>query len=202
MVGYTAGMPAPSSDPLDIMLAHDAWATRLMLEACRPLTHEQFHRRFDMGPGSLHDTLTHTVSATRRWTDRLASRPVRAALMAIPGRPDPTADVTQRSADELLALHAAAASDLQDVVKSLRAGIGLASTLTFDWGGNDGRTKRYTFTRGCVLVHVCSHAMHHRAQCLNMLRHLNVPGVSDKLPDSSAVDWQAQTEIPAVVLAG
>lgn len=184
------------------MIAHDAWATRLLIEACRALSPEQFHRRFEMGPGCLHDTLTHMASATRRWTDRLASRPLRAALLTIPGRPDPTADMTRRSADELLALHSAAASDLLAVVKGVRAGIGLASTLTMDWRGNDGRTKRYTFTRGCVLVHVCSHAMHHRAQCLNMLRHLDVPGVSDKLPDSSAVDWQAQTEIPAVMLEG
>ena len=173
-----------------------------MLEACRPLSPEQFHRRFEMGLGSLHDTLTHMVSATRRWTDRLAARPLRPALAAIPGRPDIPAETAQRTPHEVLALHDAAASDLASVVSGIRAGVGLASTLTLDWRSDDGRNKRYTFTRGCVLVHVCTHAMHHRAQCLNMLRHLSVPGVSDKLPDSSAVDWQAQCEIPAQVLAG
>ena len=59
--------------------------------------------------------------------------------------------------------------------------------------------RTYTFTRGVTLVHVCTHGTHHRAQCINMLRHLNVPGVSDKLPDPSTVDWQAATELPPVL---
>ena len=75
------------------------------------------------------------------------------------------------------------------------------TAVVSDWPGDDGVTKRYTFTRGTVLVHLCTHGTHHRAQCLNMLRHLNVPRLSDKLPDPSAVDWQAETESPPVAIA-
>jgi uncharacterized damage-inducible protein DinB len=39
-------------------------------------------------------------------------------------------------------------------------------------------------------VHVTTHGMHHRAQCLNVLRRLEVPGVSDRLPDLDALEWQ------------
>ncbi len=49
------------SDPLTILLLHDRWATGQVLEACEGLPEEAFHRRFEIGPGSLHDALTHIV---------------------------------------------------------------------------------------------------------------------------------------------
>ena len=55
----------PESDPLQILLSHDRWATAQLLDACGKLSADQFHRRFDIGPGSLHDTLTHIVGAMR-----------------------------------------------------------------------------------------------------------------------------------------
>ncbi|RMH26245.1 MAG: hypothetical protein D6693_07555 [Planctomycetota bacterium] len=36
-----------------------------------------------------------------------------------------------------------------------------------------------------MVTHVCTHGMHHRAQCLNMLRRLGV----ETLPPSSVVEW-------------
>lgn len=194
-------MPEPSSDILNILLAHDAWGTRKLLELCRPLSHEQFHRRFEIGLGTLHETLTHMVSTMRRWADRLEERPVRPALHRIPERPDIPTELADRSVDDLLALLDAAAKDLAAIAAKWRSRpSGLATTISLDWPADDGRTKRYTFTRAVVLVHVCTHGMHHRAQVLNMLRHLNVPGLSDKLPDPCTVDWQAEVEMPPVMV--
>jgi hypothetical protein len=31
-------------------------------------------------------------------------------------------------------------------------------------------------------------------QCLNMLRHLGAPGISDRLPEIDPLDWQLQAE--------
>ena len=45
--------------------------------------------------------------------------------------------------------------------------------------------KKFVFTRGGICAHVMTHSMHHRAQCLNMLRHLGV----DDLPQSSVFQW-------------
>jgi uncharacterized damage-inducible protein DinB len=50
-----------TGNPLDILLAHNLWATRQLLGACSKLTSEQFHRRFDIGNGSLHDAATHML---------------------------------------------------------------------------------------------------------------------------------------------
>jgi uncharacterized damage-inducible protein DinB len=47
----------------------------------------------------------------------------------------------------------------------------------------DGKTLQ--LTRGAVLAQVATHGMHHRAQCLNMLRQLGV----SPLPPSSVVEW-------------
>jgi uncharacterized damage-inducible protein DinB len=47
---------------------------------------------------------------------------------------------------------------------------------------------------GTALVHVTTHGMHHRAQCLNMLRHMGVPGISDRLPEIDPLDWQLQAQ--------
>src|SRR5580658_1815542 len=141
----------PTSNPVEIMLAHDHWATRNIIEACAALTAEQFHHRFDMGPGSLHDTTTHILGAMRVWGDMLAGREQR-----------PRLEGTKRTPAELLALLDEIAADLANSARALP----LDQTISRVREG-----KTYVFTRGGVLTHVTTHAMHHRAQCLNMLRH-------------------------------
>ena len=161
----------PSSDPLQILMAHGRWATRNILNACTPLTAEQFNQRFEMGPGSLHDTLTHMLSATRRWTDLLASREEGAKLDGTPRTPAELLTLLDEIEDDFDA--AANAHPVQELVSREREG------------------KTYTFTRGAVLTHVTTHTMHHRAQCLNMLRHLGIA----PLPRSSVLEWMVAGEL-------
>ncbi len=70
----------PTSDPIDILLRQNRWATRNLLESCEALPSEQFHQRFEIGPGSLHDTITHILAAMRGWGDMLAGRDQRPRL--------------------------------------------------------------------------------------------------------------------------
>jgi uncharacterized damage-inducible protein DinB len=157
----------------DRMQQHNAWATRVLLERCRALTQEQFEQRFDIGPGSLHDTLLHIIGAMLRWSDRLASRAV---------RPSIEKDKSLRTADQLLDQLGRAECELEAVVCKV------------------GREHRHDemmqaefslvqFTRGSAIVHVLTHGMHHRAQALNMLRRL---GVTD-LPEIDPLDWELAT---------
>ncbi len=155
----------PTSDPLDILLAHDRWATGQILSACAKLTPEQFHQRFEMGPGSLHDTATHILAAMRIWGDVLAGREQR-----------PRLEGTKRTQAELLNMLEEIAADLAAAARSHP----LDQTVSRVREG-----KTYVFTRGAVLAHVTTHGMHHRAQCLNMLRHLGVKA----LPPSSVAEW-------------
>jgi len=160
----------PTSDPLAILLAHDQWATRQILEACAKLPHEQFHRRFEMGPGSLHDTLTHLLAAKRAWGDMLAGRPERPRLEGTERSPADLLRLLDEISGELTAV--AHAHPVTDIVTPTRGG------------------RTYTFTRGGVLTHVTTHGMHHRAQCLNMLRQLGVA----PLPASSVVEWMLMVD--------
>ena len=161
-----------TSNPLDVLLAHNLWANRQLLEACARLTPEQFHQRFEMGPGSLHDTTTHILGAMRGWGDMLAGREQR-----------PRLEGTRRTPAELLALLDEIAAD----IAASAAAHSLDGLVTGSRGG-----KSYTFARGGVLTHVTTHGMHHRAQCLNMLRHLGVT----PLPPSAVVEWMLMVDRP------
>jgi len=169
---------ARPSDPLDISLAHNAWATRELLRACMKLDAAQWHKRFDVGPGSLHDTLTHIVGAMLRWADRIDGPP-RAVRPSIE-------DSTQRTPSELLVLLEAAETDLAASAGRARQR-GLETALDVTLGGTP-----YRFTLGAMLTHVTTHGMHHRAQCLNMLRRLEVAGLSDALPELDVLEWHAR----------
>jgi uncharacterized damage-inducible protein DinB len=157
----------PLSNPAEILLAHDRWATKQMLTACEGLSDEHFHRQFEMGVGSLHATLTHVIGAMRRWGDLLAGRELRPRLEQ---------DEIRRTPAQLLSLHDGSADDFSRSA----AGHPLDEKVSREFGG-----KIYSFTRGAVLTHVATHGMHHRAQCLNMLRHLGVR----PLPKSSVMEW-------------
>ncbi|HEY8751153.1 MAG TPA: DinB family protein [Tepidisphaeraceae bacterium] len=161
-----------TSDPLEILLKHNQWANREMILACGRLTPEQFHRRFEMGPGSLHDTVTHILGSMRNWGDALAGREERARL-----------ENSQHTTDELLTLLDEISADLVHTIFAHP----LDETFTRTRGG-----KVFTFTRGAVITHVTTHAMHHRAQCLNMLRQLGVA----PLPPSGVVEWVRWVDAP------
>lgn len=155
------------SNPLDILLAHDHWATGQIIQACTALPADKFHQKFEMGPGSLHATIAHILGAMQGWIDMLAQREQRPRLDASGVNYSP--DQLRTALDELAAERdtLARARPLDEMVSRERGG------------------KVYSFTRGAVLTHVTTHAMHHRAQCLNMLRQLGV----NPLPPSSVLEW-------------
>ena len=158
----------PETDCLEILLAHDRWATTQLLSACGRLTADQFHQRFDIGPGSLHDTLTHIAGATRTWTETLAGQDPRPRLET---------DGQRRTPEQLLSL-------LEEAWREFCAEVRrrpLEETVLRRT--RDGRVLQ--ITRAAVLTQVTTHGMHHRAQCLNMLRQLGVK----PLPPSSVAEW-------------
>lgn len=163
----------PTGQPVDVLLAHDRWATTNVLEACASLPPERFHRSFEMGPGSLHDTITHMLAAMQAWGDMLAGREIRERL-----------EGEQRTAEQLLTLHHEVSDEFEQAVRAHP----IDEPVTAERRG-----QSFTFARGGVLTHVTTHGMHHRAQCLNMLRQLGV----EKLPPNSVVEWMLMADGPA-----
>lgn len=152
------------NDPTFVLLSTNHWANENILESCRALTGEQFHQRFEMGLGSLHDSMLHILSAMKGWGDLLAQREQGERMSG------------DHSIDQMLDLNTKLTSDLEDSAKNHPND----ELVTGERGG-----RSFTFARGAVLTHVTTHGMHHRAQCLNMLRHLDV----ETQPQSSVVEW-------------
>ncbi len=170
---YNSGV----TDILDRLLRHNAWATRQLIEGARSLSPEQYVCRFDIGPGSVHDTLRHIVSVMYGWADSIADRPRRPSLGADGEGP-------VRSIDELLRLLDDAANEFQktagEIVEQGRNNEMMSVTF-------EGRT--WEFTRGTALAHVLTHGMHHRAQVFNMMRRLGAPLDID----GDVIEWEIAT---------
>jgi uncharacterized damage-inducible protein DinB len=166
----------PESDLLQILLSHDRWATAQVLDACEKLPEDQFHRRFEIGHGSLHDTLAHMIGAVRALTETLGGwQP----------RPRPEGDGRRRTPGQLRAL--LEESWREYAAEARRRPPEETVTRTT----RDGRTL--TMTRAAVFAHLATHGAHHRAQCLNMLRHLGIK----PLPPSSVAEWTWTGDAPA-----
>jgi uncharacterized damage-inducible protein DinB len=173
-------MPAAARDVnaavLERFLAHNAWAIRVLLERCRSLAPAQFTQRFEIGPGSLHDTLLHVVGAMRRWADRIGGRTV---------RPSIEGPAAVRTPEEIIALLEDAAPDLAGVVRRVVEAGRLEERMEVRMGAGP---EPFAFTRGTAIVHVITHGVHHAAQALNMLRRL---GAGD-LPEIDAIEWELE----------
>jgi uncharacterized damage-inducible protein DinB len=111
-------------------------------------------------------------AAQRFWSDLLTAREERPRLEKSGERtPAQLMELVDEVASEFAI--AAKAQPLDKTVTRVREG------------------KTYVFTRGAVVTHVATHGMHHRAQCLNMLRHLGV----SPLPPSSVTEWQFMADM-------
>jgi len=157
--------PAIALTPLDCLLHHNRWANAQLLDACAGLSEAQLHERFEIGPGSLHDTLVHILGALCVWVDVLNTRPVR-----------PRAEGQTFTVPDLRARLESVADELDAVARAHDP----AGLVTRERDG-----KSYTFTRATILTHVTTHGMHHRAQAINMLRRLGAAA----LPKSSVTEW-------------
>src|SRR5690606_3056416 len=97
-------------------------------------------------------------------------------------------DARDRDPAELAALLAEATEDFAQVIEQARAR-GLGRPLVVRLGAPGGG-ETFNLTAGGAILHALTHAHHHRAQCMNMLRRLEVPGVSDQLPDLDFCIWE------------
>lgn len=177
--------PRPlSTDPYDILLGHNRWANRELLTRCIALAPEQFHTKFDIGPGTLHDTLTHIIGAIFRWSDRIEGVELRPSIEGrAPG--DHASPVTRRLARDLITLNDEACADFNRVLAKMKSTNRLAETRTWKLGPDT-----YQFTVSAAIIHVTNHGMHHRAQCMNMFKRLGQPLNADL----DELEWQVAGE--------
>lgn len=162
------------TDILDRLLGHNAWTTQQLIEHTRALTAEQYVQRFDIGLGSVHDTLLHIIDVMFGWADRIAEVPRRPSLESEHAQPT-------RSADELINLLSAASAELEKTAKMIVDENRLDDMMSVTHEG-----RKWEFTRGTALTHAITHGMHHRAQIFNMMRKLGVPLDID----GDVIEWE------------
>jgi len=135
-------------------LFYNSWAHEKTLASAYPLADAQLDRKFAMGAGSIRATLFHLWAAERVWLDRWID-PSKATF------PQPELAVTiaelrerlRRVATERMALLADTEIDRR---------------ITY----TNAKGETHTFVVRDLLLHVCNHATHHRAQAINMLRQV------------------------------
>ncbi|MDE0888098.1 MAG: DinB family protein [Phycisphaerales bacterium] len=165
----------PPTRPDLVQLDFDAWANDRLFDACEALDDSALDREFEMGLGSIRKSLIHNLGAMAGWTGVL--KEVKDPFAAMK-------EETAHSIEELRAAQKSASSAFQAAVLSGRFD---------DTMSRHREEKVLVFTRGGICAHVMTHSMHHRAQCLNMLRHLGV----NELPESSVFQWMMAFPPPA-----
>lgn len=142
---------------------HNDWARDKLLALAADLSDEALDRPFDMGPGSLRATLFHLWACEFGWLRRWQ-----------PGSDHGYADEPAgESIDEMRRRFIETAAERDAFMAGLTEADG-GRRITYQ--RRDGGTS--TFPLGDMMLHVTNHGVHHRAQVLNMLRHLGV----EKLP--------------------
>ncbi len=154
------------TDPALVLIEHARWGDGELLDAAAGLTDEQLDRPFEMSLGSFRAIVTHTIGAGRSWVDVYRESGTRPWL----GHEGPFSvprlrELMIETYDEWAA--AVAEFDRGKIVERERDG------------------KVLAMSRAEVLTHVFTHAAHHRAHCINILRHLGVA----PLPTGGLMQW-------------
>ena len=149
-----------------ILYDYDSWANHRILEACAPLTAEQFARDLGSSFRSVRDTLVHILGAEWVWLERWQGH-VPEGLPVAADFPD-LESVRRRWAEVERDLrnfvHAQTAETLERIIQfQTRAGFSINQPL-----------------RQC-LQHVANHSTYHRGQVTAMLRQLGAKPVSTDL---------------------
>lgn len=168
-------MPGSAATPLRLLLEHDRWATRRLLDCCADLSADEFDKQFDMGVGTLRKTLTHIIGAMRRWIDRISGDTLRPSIES------ETLDVAQ-----LIAMHEQVSATFTDLAQRVTAEGGFDEPMSVELIDDAGVKQRFDFTKGSALMHVLVHGTHHRAQCAWMLRRVR-PDFAP--PDIDVIEW-------------
>lgn len=137
-----------------------------VLDRVRPLTAEQYAREFPIGRGTLARTLTHILGSEWYYVERMRGHDV------------PPYERWAIREENPLAFGALEAAWTEQAART-RAAIGAVR----DWNApigyritnDEGRPEDIRASAADIFTQLAFHEVHHRAQAMNMLRHLGIP---------------------------
>jgi uncharacterized damage-inducible protein DinB len=165
LIEFSAGIPMTN---MERMLRHDAWTTRALLTLAQVLPDADLDRQFDIGHRSLRRTFAHIIGNMECWCDLMSGNPQRST-----GSANTIANLTARLdvvAEQLLTLGNRVAEEKKE------------DDFFTDYLDKPPTRKPL----GAGLLHVATHGMHHRAQCLFIMRLLGVKN----LIEGDALSWE------------
>jgi uncharacterized damage-inducible protein DinB len=149
-------------DVFETLLQHDHWATSLVLQHMVELNDANLDKPFDLGHGSIRDTLSHHLDAIEFWMG---------LMTGVPGTPQ---SEPKPAVNDLIDRHNRAHGAFADFVRSIRDEGRLDETFV-DHHGNES-------TFGNTFLHVILHSSNHRAEERHMLQRLGVQEIWDADP--------------------
>lgn len=155
----------PPMNPLKIYDYLTKARTRVF-EWARPLTPEQYEQKFPIGLGTLGRTLTHIMICEWSYMERVRGN-------AVPPYEEwPIQDETPPAFSVLEKEWAAQAERTRATLEGVRDWeTPLEYPVTWD-----DKPLIVTASRSDIFTQLAFHEIHHRAQAMNMLRHLGVQG--------------------------
>ncbi|MCB9855787.1 MAG: DinB family protein [Phycisphaerales bacterium] len=139
---------------------NNQWANGHLYEVAAVLSDDDLDRLFDIGPGTLRKILQHLYGAEAIWYERIGGT----------GYDEPRAwDAIDSVAD--LQAASEALHTARDAWLNTLSDADLAKTFTYTLRSGESCTSGLAD----ILVHVCDHGIHHRAQASNMTRHIGEP---------------------------
>jgi uncharacterized damage-inducible protein DinB len=161
---------------LDTYLDYETWMLRYFIGRCRDITHEQMHQTFDIGQGSVYDTIGHIIRNLEAWTDLMRGSPIR----RLPKFPE---DI-----DACLKRFDAAMKDFTDCSQAIASANRLDDTY-LDTLADPPLRK----SLGGTILHVLTHTTGHRWELQHMLQRL---GLTD-LIEGDVQEWELRTQSSA-----
>jgi len=163
--------------------AHRRWVNARLLASARGLSETQRQTRFDIGMGSVWDTLVHLYAAEYVWLEALQGH-------AEPPPPRAFSFSSLAALDEAWTRLDARWGEYLSDLRAQRLGDPVAKRSTSSRAGRFVETPVLD-----VLLHVCTHAQYTTAQLVNMLRRLGV--APEALPDTMLITLSRDEHAPA-----
>lgn len=143
-------------DTIRTILRYSDWANGRAIAAAEPLGDDALDRTFEMGVGSLRRTLIHILNGESVWLARWRQLE--------PAWPSESEQVSPTEVGRRLA----AMYPERDAFLATLRDTDLARVQRY----RDSRGSLFDATLGDMLFQACNHSIHHRAQAVNMLRHV------------------------------
>lgn len=151
-------------DLLDLLLDHDHWATRQLLDVCAGLDDATMDRPFDIGHRTLRETFGHMLFNLPFWSAFLAGQSPEGGSSA-DNQP------VERTAAALIDHHERDYAAFARIARQLRDEGRLGTTFTDHYGVRK--------SAGGTILMVIEHNAEHRTEVLHMLQRLDVPDLPE-----------------------